>query len=119
MRDGGWTPARTTMGYLLLAGAIGCEIVATTCLKCSEGFTQFGWSLLTVVFYIACYVCLSRALLTVDLSVAYATWCAVGIVATTVIAVLAFGEQLNTASVIGIILCVAGVVLLNLNTAGH
>ena len=107
------------MGYLLLAGAIGCEIVATTCLKLSAGFTQFGWSVLTVICYVACYLCLARVLLTVDLSVAYATWCAVGIVATTAISALVFHEQLNVASTVGIILCVVGVVLLNLNTAGH
>lgn len=107
------------MGYALLAGAIACEIVATTCLKYSAGFTQLAWSVLTVVFYIACYVCLSRALLTVNLSVAYATWCAVGIVVTTIISALLFHEQLNATSIAGIALCVVGVVLLNLNTTAH
>lgn len=107
------------MGYLLLAAAIGSEIVATTCLKYSQGFTQLGWGAATVVFYVACYWCLSRALLTVDLSVAYATWCAVGIVATTLIAVVLFGEQMTPAGVVGMILCVVGVVLLNLNTVAH
>lgn len=106
-------------GYLLLAAAIGSEIVATTCLKYSQGFTHAAWSAATVVFYVACYWCLSRALLTVDLSVAYATWCAVGIVATTLIAVVLFGEQMTPVSVIGMILCVVGVIMLNLNSVAH
>lgn len=106
------------MGYALLAAAIGCEIAATTCLKYSNGFTVPGWTVLTVLLYAACYTALSRALLTVNLSVAYATWCAVGIVVTTIISALVFGEHLGVAGVLGIALCVAGVVLLNLSSSG-
>lgn len=117
--DGARKGRGAQMGYLLLAVAIATEIAATTCLKNSNGFMVPAWSVATVLLYAVCYYSLSRALLTVDLSVAYATWCAVGIVATTAISVVLFGERLNAAGLAGIALCVVGVVLLNLNTAGH
>lgn len=107
------------MGYVLLLVAIVCEIVATTCLKLTEGFTVLGWSVLTVIFYGACYLCFSKALLTINLSAAYATWCAAGIVLTTLISAIGFQEHLSAAGMVGIVLCVAGVVLVNLSTAGN
>lgn len=103
------------MGYVLLCVAIVTEICATTCLKYTNGFTVPGWSLVTVALYAVCFWCLSRALLTVNLSVAYATWCAAGIIVTTIVSVLLFGERLNAGLVVGLILCVVGVVLVNLN----
>ena len=108
--DGARKGRGAQMGYLLLAVAIAAEIAATTCLKSSNGFTVPAWSVATVLLYAVCYYSLSRALLTVDLSVAYAT---------TAISVVLFGERLNAAGLAGIALCVVGVVLLNLNTAGH
>ena len=100
--DGARKGRGAQMGYLLLAVAIATEIAATTCLKNSNGFTVPAWSVATVLLYAVCYYSLSRALLTVDLSVAYATWCAVGIVATTAISVVLFGERLNAAGLAGI-----------------
>ncbi|WP_449137684.1 DMT family transporter [Slackia sp.] len=56
----------------------------------------------------------SRAVVTVNLSVGYAIWAALGIVLTTIIAVAMFGEQLNGPSIVGIALIIAGVVLVNM-----
>ena len=56
----------------------------------------------------------SRAVVTVNLSVGYAIWAALGIVLTTIIAVVMFGEQLNVSSIAGIALIIAGVVLVNM-----
>ena len=61
----------------------------------------------------------SRAVVTVNLSVGYAIWAALGIVPTTIIAVVMFGEQLNALSVAGIALIVAGVVLVNVFGPAH
>ena len=92
------------MHYLLLGGAIALEIFATTQLKLSEGFTKLGPSVLSLL----------------DLGIAYATWSAVGIVATSVIAALAFGQKLTTAGMVGMALIVAGVLVVNLfGSAGH
>lgn len=60
-----------------------------------------------------------KALVTVNLSVGYAIWAALGIVLTSIIAVVMFGEQLNVPSIVGIALIVAGVVLVNMFGPAH
>ena len=108
------------MHSLLLGGAIAREIFATTQLKLSEGFTKLGPSVLSLLGYGVCFFLFSKALNRLDLGIAYATWSAVGIVATSVIAALAFGQKLTTAGMVGMALIVAGVLVVNLfGSAGH
>lgn len=81
------------MQYILLCTAIILEIIATTLLKTSEGFTKLLPAFGCIVLYICCFYAFSKALLRIDLGVAYATWCAGGIVATTIISALVFGQN--------------------------
>ncbi len=83
------------MGYVLLVGAICCEVFATSMMKAVEGFTVLLPSVGCVVGYLLCFWLLGKALVTVNLSVGYAIWAALGIVLTSIIAVVMFGEQLN------------------------
>lgn len=111
---------RKEMQYLFLGAAIVLEIIATTLLKASAGFTKLLPGLGCVIFYALCFYLFSRALLNIDLGVAYATWCAGGIVATTIISALVFGQKINLIGIVSIILIVVGCVLLNLfGSAGH
>lgn len=108
------------MYYLLLAAAIVAEIIATSLLKASQGFTRLLPGAGCVIFYVICYYTFSKALNGMDLGIAYATWCGVGIVATAVISWIIFGQKLSPAGIAGIILIVAGCVILNLSgSAGH
>ncbi len=108
------------MHYVLLGAAIIFEIIATTLLKASEGFTKLLPASGCVIFYILCFYSFSKALLKINLGVAYATWCAGGIVATTIISAVVFGQKLNTAGIIAVVLIVTGCVILNLyGTSGH
>lgn len=102
------------MGYVLLVGAICCEVFATSMMKAAEGFTILLPSVGCVVGYLLCFWLLGKALVTVNLSVGYAIWAALGIVLTSIIAVVMFGEQLNVPSIVGIALIVVGVVLVNM-----
>lgn len=102
------------MQYVLLGAAIVLEIIATTLLKMSEGFTKLLPAAGCVVLYILCYFVFSKALLKIDLGVAYATWCAGGIVATTIISAVVFGQKMNAVGTVSIVLIIVGCVLLNL-----
>ena len=73
------------MGYLYLALAISLELIGTTSLKYSEGFTKMSPSLATLAAYGLCFYLCSKSLLYLHLSIAYAIWCAIGIVAATLI----------------------------------
>lgn len=107
------------MAYLLLALAITAEIIATTCLKYSEGFKKVFPSFVCVVAYIICYVAFSKAVTKMNLGVAYATWCGVGIVVTALISFFVFKEKLTISGIFGIICIVIGCVVLNLKGSSH
>ncbi len=113
----GTTPSKTkgrTMAYLMLAVAIACEIGASSSLKATQGFTVLAPSVVTVVLYVASFYLFSKVLNQMDLASAYATWCAAGIVATSVISVVVFGDKLTPMALFGLVLCVAGVIIVNL-----
>lgn len=105
--------------YLMLA--IGSELVATTSLKLSEGFTKPWFSLLVVIGYGAAFYLMSQALkLAMPIGTAYAIWSGIGTVGIAILGVLFFRETLDAARIIGIGLIVAGVLVLNLfSTPAH
>ncbi|MFX1704544.1 multidrug efflux SMR transporter [Chitinophaga sp. CC14] len=101
------------MKYLLLLIAIIAEIIATSSLKASEGFTRPWPSVLVVVFYGIAFYCLSLTLKSIPLGIAYAIWSGVGIVLVSVIGLVLFKQKLDLPAVIGISLIVIGVVVIN------
>ena len=105
------------MTYMLLAIAIVCEIGASSCLKATQGFTVLAPSVVTIVLYAISFYLFSKVLDRMDLASAYATWCAAGIVATSVISVVVFGDRLTPVTVFGLALCVVGVIIVNLTSA--
>lgn len=98
--------------YLALLGAILVEVVATSALKASEGFTRLGPSAVTVVGYAISFYLLSLALKTIPVGVAYAIWSGIGIVLVTIVAWVLFGQGLDAAAVVGIGLILAGVLVI-------
>jgi len=102
------------MGYVYLALAITGELIGTTFLKYSEGFTKVGPSLISIVTYSLCFFFFSKSLMTINLSIAYATWSAIGIIAATLISVCIFKEGITGVGIFAIIMITVGVVVLNL-----
>jgi small multidrug resistance pump len=107
------------MGYLLLAGAIAAEITATTAMKYSAGFSRLWPSVVTALGYVVSFALLAQTLKTVQIGTAYAIWSGVGTAAIALLGLLLFGEGLTAAKVGGILLIIAGVVVLNLGGATH
>jgi small multidrug resistance pump len=101
------------MGYVYLAGAIIFEVIGTNFMKASAGFSKLLPTTVTVVTYLLCYYCFAQSLKTVNLSVAYATWGAVGIILTTIIAVLIWRERVTLPEILGIVLIIIGTFLCN------
>ena len=102
------------MPYLLLLAAILSEVVATTALKQSDGFTRQCPALVTVAGYAIAFYCLSLALRTIPTGVAYAIWSGVGIVLVTAAAWIVHGQRLDLPTLAGMVLIVAGVAVMNL-----
>lgn len=101
------------MKYLFLALAIVFEVVGSSFLNASKGFTKAVPSIVTLIAYLACFVFLSQALKHIPLGIAYAVWGGLGIVLTAMISVFVFKQPLDLPAVIGIVLIVSGVVVMN------
>jgi len=99
--------------YVLLGGAIASEVVGTTALKLSEGFSRPLPSVGVVIGYGLAFYLLSLTLEELPVGTVYATWAALGIVAIAAIGALAVDEPVDLAGVAGIALIVAGVYVLN------
>lgn len=106
-------------GYLFVA--IVCEIIATSALKASEGFSRLWPSLLAVAGYLMAFYFLSQTLRTIPVGIAYAIWSGVGILLITLIGWIFFEQKLDAPALIGIGLIVCGVLVMNVfsRSAGH
>lgn len=106
------------MPWLFLAGAIITEVIATTALKVSEGFSRPIPSIIVAVGYIAAFGLLSQALVRgMALGVAYGVWAALGVALVAVVGAAFFGEGLTVVQIGGIALVIAGVLALELGAA--
>ncbi len=102
------------MNYLYLSVAILFEVLATTALKQSDGFTRLWPSLATVCGYALAFYFLSLPLRSMPVGVIYALWSGIGIVFITAIGWLWLRQTLDLPALIGIALIIAGVVVINL-----
>lgn len=102
------------MTYLYLAIAIIAEVIATSSLKASDGFTRLWPSVVVVTGYSVAFYFLSLTLRSMSVGIAYAIWCGAGIVLISLIAWLIFGQKLDAAAIAGMGLIIAGVAVINL-----
>jgi small multidrug resistance pump len=99
--------------WIFLSVAIVSEVIATSALKASEGFSRLWPSLIVVTGYAAAFYFLSLTLKTIPVGIAYAIWSGAGIALITLIAWVLYGQSLDTPAIIGLLLIVSGVVVLN------
>lgn len=102
------------MSYVLLAVAILAEVVATSVLKSTEGFTRIVPTIVVVIGYVVSFYCLSITLKDIPVGVAYAIWSAAGIVLVAGFAWLYHGQALDLPALIGLGLIITGVVVVQL-----
>lgn len=107
--------------WIFLCVAIIAEVIATSALKSSEGFSKPIASVIVVLGFIIAFYCLSLTLKTIPVGIAYAIWSGVGIVLVTIIAWIVFDQKLDVWGIIGIALIMSGVLVLNLlsKTGSH
>ena len=104
--------------YALLLVAIAIEVVATTALKASDGMSKLVPSVIVIVGYVASFYMVAVILKRMDLGVVYATWSALGTAAIAIIGVVIYDDAMTIWRAAGLIMIIAGVMLLNLS-GGH
>lgn len=100
--------------WIFLTLAIISEVIATSFLKSTEGFTKLWPSIIVIVGYCAAFYFLSLTLDTIPIGVVYAIWSGVGIAAIAIVSVFVFDQKIDLAGFIGMGLIIAGVIVLRL-----
>ena len=102
------------MPYVYLFIAIVAEVVGTSALTATEGFTRLAPSLLVVAAYAVSFYSVSLALKTMPVGVAYAIWSGLGLVLVAAVGAVLYKQVPDLAAMVGILLILAGVVVINL-----
>ncbi|HQT55071.1 MAG TPA: SMR family transporter [Phenylobacterium sp.] len=101
-------------GYAWLGIAIVCDVIATTALKASDGFSKTLPSIISAGGYGVAFYALSHSMKTVPVGVGYAIWSGIGIVLITLLAWVVFKQKLDLPAVVGMGMILAGVLVINL-----
>ncbi|MBF4160849.1 DMT family transporter [Nocardioides acrostichi] len=107
------------MVYLLLGVAIVLEVIGTSLLRATDGFTRLLPSLGVVIGYGGAALLLSHVVKHLPVGVTYAIWSAVGTALVVTIGVTVLGDRFTPAVGLGLVMVVAGVVVLNLSGSTH
>ena len=107
--------------WLLLAAAIASEVIATSALKSTQGFTRLLPSLIVLTGYSVAFYFLSLTLRTIPVGIAYAVWSGAGVALIALIGWLFLGQRLDMPAIFGMLLIVAGVIVINVfsKSAAH
>ncbi|MGA8008887.1 MAG: SMR family transporter [Thiomonas sp.] len=100
--------------WILLFGAILAEVIGTTALKATQGFSRLAPSAVVVVAYALAFYLLSRTMQAIPMSISYAVWSGVGIVLITLIGYLVYHQSLDLPALVGLGLILAGVLVIHL-----
>ncbi len=104
------------MNWIVLFCAGLFEIAWVIGLKYSQGFTRFWPSLITVVTMLISIGLLGLAMKALPVGTAYAVWVGVGALGTAVLGIILFGEALNFARVLSLLLILLGIIGLKLSS---
>ena len=107
--------------WIFLCLAVVSEVIGTSALKQSEGFTKLWPSLVVLIGFGFAFYFLSITLKVIPIGIAYAIWSGLGIVLISLIGWFWFGQKLDAAAIAGIALIGAGVLVMNLfsNSIAH
>ena len=116
-----WIDLGSGGGFPGLVLAILAEVIGTSALKASEGFSRLLPSVVVIGGYGIAFYFLSLTLRQIPVGIAYAIWSGIGIVLISLIALALFGQKLDAPALIGMALIIAGVVVINLfsKSAAH
>jgi len=103
-----------TYAYIFLAASIIFEVVGTSFLKDTNGFTKLYPSLFVLTAFCICIYLMSHTLKFIPVGISYATWSGLGIVGITIIAVFRHKQIPNIPTIIGLSLIVVGVTIVHL-----
>ena len=103
-----------TYAYIFLVLAIAFEVLSTSFLKDTNGFTRLYPSLVVIVSLCICLFLMSHSMKFIPVGIVYASWAGLGIVAITIIAAVKYKQIPNIPTIVGLSLIVIGVIIVHL-----
>ncbi len=103
-----------TYAYIFLVLAIAFELISTSFLKDTYGFTRLYPSLIVIVALCICLFLMSHSMQFIPVGIVYASWAGLGIVGITIIAIIKYKQVPNIPTILGLALIVIGVVIVHL-----
>jgi small multidrug resistance pump len=100
--------------YALLAIAIVAEVIATSAMRASDGFSRLLPSAIMVIGYGVAFYCLSLTIRSIPVGIVYAVWSGAGIVLITLVALVLYRQVPDVPAIVGLGLIIAGVAVLNI-----
>ncbi len=101
-------------GYIFLAVAISCGIAANSFAKISDGFSKLTPSIACLLLMSVTMFSLAKGMSAIPVGFAYATYSAITVTAILLFGIIKYNQIPNIYGVIGIVLIVAGVLIVNL-----
>ncbi|MGJ8514488.1 DMT family transporter [Carnimonas bestiolae] len=89
------------------------DVIANLCVAKSRGFSRLGWGLASILLIWAAFFTLGFAVKSIDVSIAYASWGAIGVLGTALLGRIVFKQKISARSMIGIVMVIAAVGLLS------
>ena len=100
--------------WIILFFAIAAEVVGTTSMKLSNGFTKAGPIVFVLIGYGLALVLLAKSMKDIPLGTAYAVWAGFGTICAAIVGKLLFHEHIGIPQLMGMLLVIAGIVILHL-----
>lgn len=101
------------MAFIYLIIAIIAEVIATSAMKASNGFTVLTPSLLTIAGYALAIYCLSLTMKSIPVGITYALWSGAGIVLVSLVGFFYYKQHLDFAALIGLAFMISGILIIH------
>ena len=101
-------------GYIFLALAISCGIAANSFAKISDGFSKLTPSIACIILMSVTMYSLAKGMSAIPVGFAYATYSAITVASILIFGIIKYNQIPNVYGLIGIILIIAGVLIVNL-----
>ena len=100
--------------YIILIVAVALGTAANGFAKSAQGFTLWIPSIITAITIVLCMYTLSLVMKIIPVGITYASFAGLCIVATVIVGVFKFNQMPNLYTMIGLVLIIAGVLMVNL-----
>ena len=100
--------------YIILIVAVALGTASNGFAKGAQGFTILIPSVLTAITIVGCMYTLSLVMKTIPVGITYASFAGLCIIATTIVGMYKFNQIPDLYTIVGLILIIAGVLIVNL-----